>query len=157
MDFYPVFHHSVLRVRVVVVACLDASESKYAAELVPHAFGLFDLERASFYFSSAAVIVEELLLALEYHARVRRESPLAVAVAITSALEIAPATIRVRVGFVGARVVVLLELEAVGARGGVACRSVFVPLHRLVIVVFHEQVLLILVSASAFFVGSTVI
>ena len=71
MDFYPVFHYSVLRVRVVVVACLDASESKYAAELVPHAFRLLGLERASFYFSSAAIIVEELLLALENHARVR--------------------------------------------------------------------------------------
>ena len=134
------------------MACLDASESKYAAELVPHAFGLFILERASFYFSSAAVIVEELLLALEYHARVRRESPLAVAVAISSALEISPATISVRIGFVGARVVVLLELEAVGARGGVARRSVLVPLHRLVIVVFHEHVLLILESTSTLFV-----
>ena len=62
-----------------------------------------------------------------------------------------------RIGFVGARVVVLLELEAIGARCGVAGRSIFVPLHRLVIVVFHEQVLLILVSTSAFFVRSTVI
>ena len=134
------------------MACLDASESKYAAELVPHAFGLFILERASFYFSSAAVIVEELLLALEYHARVRRESPLAVAVAISSALEISSATISVWIGFVGARVVVLLELEAVGARRGVARRSVLVPLHRLVIVVFHEHVLLILESTSTLFV-----
>ena len=143
---------------IIVVACLDASESKYAAELVPHTFGLLDLERTSFYFSSAAVIVEELLLALKNHSRVWREAPLAVTVAIVAtALEIASTTISVRVGFVGTRIVVLLELKAVGARGGVACCSVFVPLHRLVIVVFHEQVLLILVSAAPFFVRMTVI